>query len=94
VIEGKVGFGLRFEMLTAMEDHARADRGTLADLRLQIRSWLFVLADNASSKTKAGRASNFGSPSSLTRAISAQSRALKGVSGVMRVAESTPVNHT
>lgn len=61
---------------------------------LQIRSWLSVLADNASSKAKPGRASNFRSPSSPTRAISPQSRVLKGVSGVMRVAESTPANHT
>ena len=41
-----------------------------------------------------GRESIWRQPSSPTQAISPQSRALKGVSGVMRFAESTPVNHT
>ena len=51
--------------------------------------------DNASSEAMpGGRASTWGPPSSSTQAISPQSRALKGVSGVMRFAESTPVNHT
>jgi hypothetical protein len=52
------------------------------------------IGDDASSKAMPGEGVELETAVLPTQAISPQSRALKGVSGVMRLAESTPANRT